>query len=149
MDFSGFSINSVHIAGSVSQVAVCLQGDIVYGSVNVIGSVNDATGNGIDDSEVEGSWVSAGWGGLEAPAGAAQAGAQDSTWHTPNVGEGRQRGKVGVMLCQTRAGDGREGCVGVAVISILYDKNRICEHWEGEGREKSDNQSKLHRRGAV
>lgn len=48
-----------------------------------------------------------------------------------------------VMQCQTREGDGREGCVGVAVISILYDKNRVCKYWQGEGREKSKNQSEF------
>lgn len=71
MDLSGFSINSVHIAGGVSQVAVRLQGDSVYGSVNIFGSVNDVIGIVINNGEVEGSWVAAGWGGREAPAGAA------------------------------------------------------------------------------
>lgn len=151
MDLSGFSVNSAHIAGRVSQVAVRLLRDNVYGSVKVFifGSVNEVIGIVIDDSEVEGSSVSAGRNALEAPAGAAQAGARDSTWNTPNVREGRQGVKVGVMQCQTREGDGREGCVGVAVISILYDKNRVCKYWQGEGREKSKNQSELHRRGAV
>lgn len=55
MDLSGFSINSVHMAGRVSQVTVRLQGDSVYGSINVFGSVNDIIGIVINDSEVEGS----------------------------------------------------------------------------------------------
>lgn len=54
LDLSGFGINCVHIAGSVSQVAVRLLGDSVYGGVNVFSSVNDETGIVIDNGEVEG-----------------------------------------------------------------------------------------------
>jgi len=71
IDLSSFGIHGVRFAGSMGQVAVCLQGDSVHGSVDVFGSVNDVIGIVINNGEVEGIWVMAGWGGREAPAGAA------------------------------------------------------------------------------